>query len=58
MRPVWLPGRSATPAWFIGRTSTAAYDSDDPALLNQVNAGERGVDRLYNTIAELTAFGL
>jgi hypothetical protein len=37
---------------------TAAHDSDDPALLNQVNAVERGVDKLYNTIAELTAFGL
>lgn len=37
---------------------TAAYGSDDPALLNQVNAVERGVDKLYNTIAELTAFGL
>lgn len=37
---------------------TTAYDSDDPGLLNQVNAVERGVDKLYNTIAELTAFGL
>lgn len=37
---------------------TAAYDSEDPVLLNQVNAVERGVDKLYNTIAELTAFGL
>jgi hypothetical protein len=37
---------------------TTAYDSDDPALLNHVNAVERGVDKLYNTIAELTAFGL
>jgi hypothetical protein len=37
---------------------TRAYDSDDPVLLNRVNAVERGVDKLYNTIAELTAFGL
>lgn len=37
---------------------TTAYDSKDPALLNQANAVERGVDKLYNTIAELTAFGL
>lgn len=37
---------------------TIAYDSDDPTLLNQVNAVERGVDKLYNTIAELTALGL
>jgi hypothetical protein len=35
-----------------------AYDSDDPLLLNQVKAVERGVDQLYNYIAELTAFGL
>lgn len=35
-----------------------AYDSDDPILLNQVKAVERGVDQLYNYIAELTAFGL
>jgi len=35
-----------------------AYDSDDPARLNQVKAVERGVDQLYNYIAELTAFGL
>lgn len=37
---------------------TAAYESSDPALLNRVNAVERGVDKLYNTIAELAAFGL
>ncbi len=37
---------------------TTAYDSNDPVLLNQVNAVERGVDKLYNTIAELTSFGL
>jgi len=37
---------------------TAAHDSDDTVLLNRVNAVERGVDKLYNTIAELTAFGL
>lgn len=35
-----------------------AHDGDDPAALNRVNAVERGVDKLYNTIAELTAFGL
>jgi uncharacterized protein YutE (UPF0331/DUF86 family) len=37
---------------------TVAYAAEDPTLLNQVNAVERGVDKLYNTIAELTAFGL
>jgi uncharacterized protein YutE (UPF0331/DUF86 family) len=36
----------------------AAYDSDDPITLNRVKAVERGVDQLYNYIAELTAFGL
>jgi hypothetical protein len=36
----------------------AAYATDDPARLNQVKAVERGVDQLYNYIAELTAFGL
>ena len=35
-----------------------AYDSDDPIELNQVKAVERGVDQLYNYIAELAAFGL
>ncbi len=35
-----------------------AFDADDPTALNHVNAVERGVDKLYNTIAELTAFGL
>jgi uncharacterized protein YutE (UPF0331/DUF86 family) len=35
-----------------------AYDSDDPIELNRVKAVERGVDQLYNYIAELTAFGL
>ncbi|MGI8557349.1 MAG: hypothetical protein ACR2ND_03400 [Solirubrobacteraceae bacterium] len=35
-----------------------AYDSDDPAELNRVKAVERGVDQLYNYIAELAAFGL
>jgi hypothetical protein len=37
---------------------TVAYDSSEPDLLNKANAVERGVDKLYNTIAELTAFGL
>ena len=36
----------------------AAYQSDDPLELNKVKAVERGVDQLYNYIAELTAFGL
>ena len=35
-----------------------AYDSDDPIELNQVKAVERGVDQLYNYIAELAALGL
>jgi hypothetical protein len=37
---------------------SVAYSSDDPVTLNQVKAVERGVDQLYNYIAELTAFGL
>lgn len=37
---------------------TTAYVSDDPIALNHVKAVERGVDQLYNYIAELTAFGL
>lgn len=36
----------------------AAYDSEDPRELNRVKAVERGVDQLYNYIAELTAYGL
>lgn len=35
-----------------------AYDSEDPVELNRVKAVERGVDQLYNYIAELAAFGL
>lgn len=35
-----------------------AYSSEDPAELNRVKAVERGVDQLYNYIAELAAFGL
>jgi uncharacterized protein YutE (UPF0331/DUF86 family) len=35
-----------------------AYDSDDPLELNRVKAVERGVDQLYNYVAELAAFGL
>lgn len=35
-----------------------AYASDDPVVLNQVKAVERGVDQLYNYIAELSASGL
>jgi uncharacterized protein YutE (UPF0331/DUF86 family) len=37
---------------------TAAYDSEDPSELNRVKAVERGVDQLYNYIAELAAYGL
>lgn len=37
---------------------STAYASDDPVLLNQVKAVERGVDQLYNYIAELASFGL
>ena len=36
----------------------AAFDADDPTSPNKVKAVERGVDQLYNYIAELTAFGL
>lgn len=36
----------------------AAYVSEDPVELNRVKAVERGVDQLYNYIAELAAFGL
>jgi hypothetical protein len=39
-------------------TFSTAYVSDDPVVLNQVKAVERGVDQLYNYIAELAAFGL
>jgi hypothetical protein len=35
-----------------------AYASEDPIALNRVKAVERGVDQLYNYIAELSAFGL
>lgn len=35
-----------------------AYSSEDPVELNRVKAVERGVDQLYNYIAELAAFGL
>jgi uncharacterized protein YutE (UPF0331/DUF86 family) len=34
------------------------YASEDPVQLNRVKAVERGVDQLYNYIAELAAFGL
>lgn len=36
----------------------AAYASEDPIELNRVKAVERGVDQLYNYVAELSAFGL
>jgi uncharacterized protein YutE (UPF0331/DUF86 family) len=39
-------------------TFRVAYSSEDPVELNRVKAVERGVDQLYNYIAELTAFGL
>ncbi len=35
-----------------------AYRSEDPVELNKVKAVERGVDQLYNYVAELAAFGL
>jgi len=35
-----------------------AFVSDDPVVLNRVKSVERGVDQLYNYIAELAAFGL
>jgi hypothetical protein len=35
-----------------------AFESDDPVVLNRVKAVERGVDQLYNFIAELAALGL
>lgn len=37
---------------------SVAYASEDPVELNRVKAVERGVDQLYNYIAELAAFGL
>jgi uncharacterized protein YutE (UPF0331/DUF86 family) len=40
------------------RAFRAAYASEDPVELNRVKAVERGVDQLYNYIAELAAFGL
>ena len=36
----------------------ASCASEDPVELNRVKAVERGVDQLYNYIAELAAFGL
>lgn len=36
----------------------AAHASEDPVRLNQAKAVERGVDQLYNYVAELAAFGL
>jgi uncharacterized protein YutE (UPF0331/DUF86 family) len=35
-----------------------AYSSENPVELNRVKSVERGVDQLYNYIAELAAFGL
>lgn len=39
-------------------TFRKAYASEDPVELNRVKAVERGVDQLYNYIAELAVFGL
>jgi uncharacterized protein YutE (UPF0331/DUF86 family) len=36
----------------------SAYASAEPSLLNRVKAVERGVDQLYNYIAELARYGL
>lgn len=36
----------------------SAFTSEDPLELNRVKAVERGVDQLYNYIAELAALGL
>jgi uncharacterized protein YutE (UPF0331/DUF86 family) len=36
----------------------AAFRSEDPDELNRVKAVERGVDQLYNYLAELASFGL
>jgi hypothetical protein len=36
----------------------AAHASEEPVELNRVKAVERGVDQLYDYIAELAAFGL
>lgn len=35
-----------------------AFASEDPVVLNRVKSVERGVDQLYNYIAELAALGL
>jgi uncharacterized protein YutE (UPF0331/DUF86 family) len=39
-------------------TFQAAFESEEPEQLNRVKALERGVDQLYNYMAELAAFGL
>ncbi|HKG38812.1 MAG TPA: hypothetical protein VKB25_07470 [Conexibacter sp.] len=36
----------------------AEFDSEEPDELNRVKAVERGIDQLYNYMAELAAFGL
>jgi uncharacterized protein YutE (UPF0331/DUF86 family) len=36
----------------------ASFESTDPDQLNRVKAVERGIDQLYNYMAELAAFGL
>jgi uncharacterized protein YutE (UPF0331/DUF86 family) len=38
-------------------TFQSAFASSDPDALNRVKAVERGVDQLYNYVAELAAFG-
>lgn len=43
---------------FVRAEFVAASGSDDPSLLNAVKAVERGLDQLFNYLAELGAFGL
>lgn len=43
---------------FVRTEFVAASGSDDPSLLNAVKAVERGLDQLFNYLAELGAFGL
>lgn len=44
--------------WRPARRRHARPRADEPARLNQVKAVERGVDQLYNYIAQLASFGL
>ncbi len=43
---------------FAREDFAAASGSDDPAALNRVKAIERGLDQLFNYLAELSALGL